>query len=541
MPDCDGHPPASDALGTTPGELTTPFPTLEHVTLHWEIDGDSDEDGVATVHYRPVGGVWRIGPPLRRVPAGSNEGFAWVNKHAGSLFGLAPATTYEVRVHLLDPDGGCQVETREVTTRSVPEAMQGAPVIAVDPGSFAAAAAAAQPGDVLELAAGSYPSFTFPADGSPGAPIVLRAAGDVVINGDVRLDGRSHVIVEGLTVEGQIKFNAGVHLAIKRCTVHAVADGIAMLTRGENIYIADNVVEGPTTWSEAALGVNGDNLGEGIVVTGPGHVIEHNRVSGFRDAISLLEDGDAVDQFSVDILRNDISEAADDGVEADFCFHNCRIIENRLTNTFIALSSQPGLGGPTYFIRNSMYSVILSAFKLQRASVGDVLLHNTVVKNGDGFGIYTADVFSRQWARNNLFIGGPGGDFGGWSSGQGDVLRLEAADLATIDLDYDGYGSTLGAFTGRLGDLDFDSLAALQASGQEAHAIEVGLDVFAAAVPYPAAPFPALPIADLRLADVALAVDAGEVLPGINAEYAGQAPDLGAHELGAPLPHYGPR
>jgi hypothetical protein len=75
----------------------------------------------------------------------------------------------------------------------------------------------------------------------------------------------------------------------------------------------------------------------------------------------------------------------------------------------------------------------------------------------------------------------------------------------------------------------------------EAHAVELGLDVFAAAVPYPAAPFPALGSADLRPLEGGAAIDAGILIPGINADHAGAAPDLGAHELGEALPVYGPR
>jgi len=37
------------------------------------------------------------------------------------------------------------------------------------------------------------------------------------------------------------------------------------------------------------------------------------------------------------------------------------------------------------------------------------------------------------------------------------------------------------------------------------------------------------------------AVDAGLILPNINDGFAGTAPDLGAYELGQPLPSYGPR
>jgi hypothetical protein len=46
---------------------------------------------------------------------------------------------------------------------------------------------------------------------------------------------------------------------------------------------------------------------------------------------------------------------------------------------------------------------------------------------------------------------------------------------------------------------------------------------------------------DLRLREGSKAIDAGVVLPNITDGYSGRAPDLGAYEYGAPLPHYGPR
>jgi hypothetical protein len=49
------------------------------------------------------------------------------------------------------------------------------------------------------------------------------------------------------------------------------------------------------------------------------------------------------------------------------------------------------------------------------------------------------------------------------------------------------------------------------------------------------------PTVDVRLKENSAAVDAGVALPGFNDGFAGKAPDLGAFEFGAPLPHYGPR
>jgi hypothetical protein len=46
---------------------------------------------------------------------------------------------------------------------------------------------------------------------------------------------------------------------------------------------------------------------------------------------------------------------------------------------------------------------------------------------------------------------------------------------------------------------------------------------------------------DLRLSPSSEAVDGGVALPNVNDDYHGSAPDLGAYELGRPLPHDGPR
>ena len=56
---------------TTPGAVTTPYPTLINLSVEWAISGDDDNDGVVGARFRPTGtGQWRDALPLRRVPAG---------------------------------------------------------------------------------------------------------------------------------------------------------------------------------------------------------------------------------------------------------------------------------------------------------------------------------------------------------------------------------------------------------------------------------------------------------------------------------------
>ncbi|WP_240359690.1 right-handed parallel beta-helix repeat-containing protein [Pyxidicoccus trucidator] len=537
---------SNDGNATVAGAVSLPYPTLHHLTVEWAFSGDANANGLVTVRYRPSGTTpWRESLPLRRVPGDSNEDFSWASRHSGSVFDLQPGTTYELELTLTDLDGGTATRTVSATTRAVPAAMAGAPIKAVTPATFATVAASAQPGDILQLGAGTYSGFDWSRSGAAGRPIVLRGTAGTVVNGQLNIFNQSYVHLEGLTVNGRIRFNGSNHLAITRCTLNASSsfggDGIVTYLRAENAYIADNVVTGLTAWAESSLGVNGNNQGEGIAVTGPGHVILHNRVTGFRDGISLLEDDEAKDQFSIDILNNDLRENADDGIEADFCFHNCRILRNRLTNNFIALSSQPGLGGPTWFVRNVVYNPVHLAFKLYRGSAGDVLLHNTVVKNGDALGIYAGRPVLRLYSRNNLFLGGPGGSFNGYSSGSGRALHLPDLVTAGSSLDYDGFGSTTGELTGSWGSTRFTNLGSLRSVTSEKNAVQVDLGVFAATIAYPAAPMTTYAAPDLRLRAGSTAENAGQALPGITDGFSGAAPDLGAYEVGAALPVYGPR
>ncbi len=525
-----------------PTRATAPFPTTTAVTLLWPVRGDRDRDARVGVEYRRSGaGTWSRAMPLRRTPGGEAEGFRWPERHAGSVMGLTPGTRYEIRLRLRDPDGGSRTRVLRVRTRPIPAPMAGAPGRPATPATLRAVLGAARPGDIVTLGPGRYAAFTVDVNGTPGRPVVIRGTDGAVVEGEIGIFERRWVTLDRLAVEGRVRFNGTDHFTMTRSTVTARRDleghGIITNLRAANAYIADNTVLGTTAWTDAALGAEGANLGEGILVTGPGHVIEHNLVRGFRDGISLLEDDAARDQFSIDIAGNDIREAADDGVEADFCVHNCRVTGNRLTDTFVAMSSQPGLGGPTYFIRNSAYNVAHVAFKPYRGSSGDVLLNNTVVKAGDALGVYSAEPVTRLLTRNNLFIGGPGGTFGGYGNGSGRPLDIRT--LVRPDMDFDAFG-TSEAFTGVFGAVRFDGLAQLRSRTTERHAVQVDLGAFAAPVTAPSPLIRHTP-QDLRPAPGAAVVDAGVVIPNITDGFAGTRPDIGAHEAGAPPPAYGPR
>jgi hypothetical protein len=529
------------AAATRPGAVTAPHPTLTNISLEWAVEGDDDLDGVVTVQYRARGDrAWREGMPLRRVPAGESRGttpiFRWSNKHSGSVFDLTPGTDYEVRLSLEDPDGGNDVRALMVRTRPVPAPAPGAPERRVTPESLATVVA--RPGDVIVLAAGPYGAFTATADGEPGRPIVYRSPDGGALFESVSLQDRRYVHLEGVRIRNDqgtaVNLRGCVGCVVRGTTIRAMFGIRASGPPGcTDCYVADNVVEGLTPWVNEAMGANGKNIGEGIQLTGPGNVVEFNRVSGFRDAISTMEDRSVHEQYSIDILNNDISVGADDAIEADFCFHNCRIMRNRITNSFVGLSSQPGLGGPTFFIRNVMYNLTYVPFKLHRGSMGDVFLHNTTVKGGDGMACFSGAPFDFAYFRNNLSIGGPPGAarYGGYSGGTGLAANIRAHG-PHASFDYDAVGTWQTPFVARIGQAAFLDV--------EPHGLRVDMRVFDG-VEFPTPAIPEREPPDLRPRAGSAIVDAGLRIPNINDGAAGKAPDIGAYEAGQAMPQYGPR
>jgi hypothetical protein len=449
------------ADSTTPGEVTTQFPTITNLAVEWQIGGDDDLDAVCELKYRKEGETtWHDGLPLRRVPYGKSQKtspiFAWTNRLSGSVFDLEPGTSYEIELKLNDPDGGSAVKVVRASTRPEPIAQADA----VLKNGSKADLNAVKPGEVLLLADGDYGAATFNRDGEPGKPIVYRSTSGKAIFSEISLTNRKWVYLEGVTVNGPVRLNGTEHCVVRRCTIRSQFGLKAYKPGMMNACIEDNVVTGIREWKPEIMGAGGDNEGEGIQFTGSGNVIRHNRVSGFRDCISHMEDDGAVEQSCNDILNNDIDSGLDDGIEADFALHNCRVMRNRLTNCFVGISSQPGLGGPNYFLRNVMFNIILEPFKLHRFSQGDVIQHNTVLKAGDGLGIHTSEPFDHAVITHNLFIGGKppeGVKYGGYGPGRGRGVDAQSfGDHCTID--HNAYAVIGMPFEGKIRTWTFQKL-----------------------------------------------------------------------------------
>ena len=368
----------------------------------------------------------------------------------------------------------------------------------------------------------------------------------------------------------------------------------------KNFYIADNVFIGrhdptklqswwtPAVWAKFPGYPALITSEYAIKIYGQGHVVAYNYVANWHDGIDIATYGDpdgvadgAHEELrdrvpvSIDFYNNDIYNMADNCFEADGGAHNIRVFRNRCFNEAGgAFSAQPTFGGPLYFYQNIAYNNTTGGpLKLIDTPAGVLIYQNTFFGQGRLMGPASNIHF-----RNNLFIGD------GWA----DLVFNLRTFTNYSDSDYNGFYpnpgaatsfewtspdfGTLADYSGKLVTRTFKTLKEYQdATKQDQHSVLVDYFIFMDASPpmnndsrsprdaqYLFNPEnfdfrlrPAGSARPVRVTSGGLtmmmsqpfngAIDNGVLLPTINDDFTGKAPDLGAYELDRPIPHYGPR
>ncbi len=417
---------------------------------------------------------------------------------------------------------------------------------------------------------------------------------------DVR--AADHTYFEGLTFRNaEIAIHAGTQflagakgLTVKRSRFEDVGAGIFTNYSGSSgFYVADSTFIGRNDpdhligwagdmWTRFA-GVNGQVFPPrmrsyvAVKLYGPGHVVAHNYIAHFHDGINIETYGNPdgstasgpgiVDgpryptpeywdrrPVAIDFYNNYITNSHDNPIEADGGMHNIRIMRNMLINhPSHAFCNQPALGGPVYWIRNIAYHLPAGSTRLTAGSAGVLFYNNTILSE-----TAVAAGSNVHW-RNNLmlgenaapaifsvstFTGYSSSDYNGFRPNPGVDVSFEwTGPPAGVVADFTGPGSAAALAIRRFGTLADYS----RATGQDRNSVLVDYDVFvnvprldardAATLQrlYRAEDF------DFRLRPGSAAVDRGLRLPNVTDGVIGSAPDLGALELGAAPPHYGPR
>jgi len=402
------------------------------------------------------------------------------------------------------------------------------------------------------------------------------------------LMGGNYNYFEGITVRNtNVAFLLGIKnitgssgFTLKHSRIYDVGRAVEDDWSGsKNFYIADNVFIGrhdpnrlqswwtPAVWAKFPGYPALITSEYAIKIYGQGHVVAYNYVANWHDGIDIATYGDPDGTpnelrdrvpVSIDFYNNDIYNMADNCIEADGGAHNIRVFRNRCFNEAGgALSAQPTFGGPFYFYQNVMYDNTTGGpLKLIDTPAGVLIYQNTFFGQGRLMG-----PASNVHFLNNLILGD------GWAD---PILNLRTYTNYSSS-DYNGFRPNPGAansfewtspafgtdadFVGKLVTRNFKTLAEYQqATKQDQHSVLVDYDIFVnAKMPDKSDPQHLYNPEDFdfQLKGVLSgvegsetpnpAIDAGVLLPTINDDFTGGAPDLGAYELDRPLPHYGPR
>jgi hypothetical protein len=531
------------------GAVNVDRPTLMTLGVQLLITGDDDHDAQVGVRYRQLSTVaWRTAMNLFRVRAESVGGRVVPQQFAGSIFDLQPATTYEIELHAMDADGAVdQTLIVQATTQDIPaDPATPSPKTVSDAAGLQAALDTAQPGDVITLLEGIYRgTFEIAASGTAANPIVIRGASEdgVVIDGKgcacnlLEVSG-SFVHVETLTLQDALR---GLRLkgagttgnVVRRVHLRDVTNGIIGDPDQRDFYLCDNVLEGRLTWPSVYGNDGGHHANDdGIAVQGSGHVVCHNQIAGFGDAMKNEEAGARADDF----YGNEVLSAYDNAIELDFSEGNTRAFRNRFTNSFVPISFQPTYGGPVYAVRNVVVNVAEDQLKFYSINAteepnGVLVLHNTFVSPEQTLLLGSSATSHHFAIENNLFVGPnpPGPRVADWNG---------PIDDGTID--YNGWFPD-GTFDfGGAG--SWSSFATMQAAGVfETHGALLAPGMFASGLVPPSDYTVTMAPQDATLSSGSSAVDAGLALPNLNDDFTGAGPDLGALEQGCPIPLYGIR
>ena len=569
---------------TPPNTAQVDRPTLYCLGVKMPFSGDDDLDSSVRVEYQvltnPPSLPWKRALDLWRVHPEVVTGETLTLNYAGSIFDQKANTTYNIRLTISDPDGIVDqnnvllvplgqpfVALMRVQTRAVPgdPASPNPPINVTTAAQLTSALASARPGDIITVAPGTYNgSFAISTSGAADNPIVIRGANRIDNSGNyvdqTFLNGNcnscnvlnvygSYTHVEWLTLQnapGALRsVNPTTGNVYRRLHTLNTDYGLFSANSGgaqTDFYFADNILEGRIAWPKTCLTNKSCKFSSvnGIGIWGHGHVVAHNRISGFGDAIMNRMTG----ARSNDFYGNDVLWNYDDATELDYSEGNVRYFRNRISNTFEGVSLQPIYGGPAYVFRNIGINIQMEQLKMHNGASGYLVYNNTFVSNsfGHAWNNQTTATCHYFVIENNLF--------------QGPVpLTANEADVTCNQdhaiINYNGY-STDGQFAFKLngtytrfGNFAWlQSLSPLEDNGQILTTVCSNGSVFSSCLLPPADNQTlVLPPPDVTPGSPisGSAIDSALLLPNVNDQFRGKGPDVGAVEVGCVQPIYGPR
>ncbi|MCI0512673.1 right-handed parallel beta-helix repeat-containing protein [candidate division KSB1 bacterium] len=335
----------------------------------------------------------------------------------------------------------------------------------------------------------------------------------------------SHVSIEGFEIQyfGQSVYGKGIYLRnisdciIRNNKIHQMYCGIWLKGAGSNY----NLIEKNTLWENSIYNWPWDDVKgsyhEGAAIAmeaGRGNVIRQNTISGFFNGITVAYWDDLYDSTwnnDTDIHDNYLHHIADDCIEPEGTCINLRIWKNQMHDCTVGISLAPITMGPAYVWRNTIADFTLTSFKFSANTSGPCYLyHNTAsTSHSETNGLVSSGPWQNVIFRNNII--------------EGTVYAIEDRHLnGTANFDYDNLYTTDPNRFVKWDDQRYSSPKELyHATRQEEHALSA------------ASNFVDPQQFNFRLDAKSPNIDRGTVIPNINDEFQGNAPDIGAFEFGA--------
>ena len=353
-----------------------------------------------------------------------------------------------------------------------------------------------------------------------------------VLDEAFHVDGRDWIWIEGFDIGyyGRASGGCGIcalnasHLVIRNNRIHNLQKGIYVNweggdpTRGNDTRIEFNEISDPGVdeieW-DAAKGTYAE--GTGIILRGHvGAIVRGNRIHNFFNGIYTGTTA-GIDNPEIardaDIYDNTLDHISDDGFEPEGACVNHRFRDNRVDTMLVGFSNAPVTQGPTWVIRNLFSNFTSTSIKWSRNPNGAVFIyHNTFYTDAPDLNAMSMITIGYNTVmRNNIF------------QGNGFAFEESLYGSTGMDWDYDNWHTARDASLPhfRWETVDYLSMPLLcAATGLECHGHE-------------SPPGFANPLGgDFTLMSTSPNVDAGVVILGINEDYVGSAPDVGAFEYG---------
>ena len=327
-------------------------------------------------------------------------------------------------------------------------------------------------------------------------------------------------------------FNNASDNLVQGCTFAVNDLGVGLKRDSHRNVIQDNVFyDTDFNWpweavkSGSALETGGLRLYDPM--TGRGTIIRRNTFHDYFDGLGVCPAATADVTNETDVYGNLVYNVGDDGLETDGQCSNVRIWRNTFHDVLMGISLAPVYVGPVYAIRNVVYRTGVgnntysgSAFKFNSGydqSGPMYLFHNTsdaALPGNSGLDIKAPGSWTSIVARNNIWSGT-------------DYAVSNANPGQPLDLDYDDLFTTLAgelAWWSNLPDRHLNTLSELQtATGLELHGLNAVPGFINAAS------------GNYALSTASPLIDQGLIIPGINDDYVGARPDIGAYELSPSL------